>query len=57
MTTVSEPIISESEGAELEEPGEHTTEQTSTEQDTQEDKALPLQDTISDVHKNQNCKK
>ena len=47
MTTASEPIISESETAEIEEPGEQTTEQTSAVQDTQEDKTLPLQDTIS----------
>jgi hypothetical protein len=44
MTIASEPITSESESAMTE---EQITEQTPTIQDTQEDKALPLQDTIS----------
>lgn len=47
MTIASDPIVSESDTTEREEPLERTTEQTPTIQDLQEDRALPLQNAMS----------
>jgi hypothetical protein len=47
MTISSDPIVSESDTTEREEPLERTTEQTPTIQDLQEDRALPLQNAMS----------